>query len=225
MYYTNKGDKTMQVKFLGFTLSVSEGNRKMGDIPSVSFPPVVTCPAGVPCAKSVNGKRPPCYALKAYTQYPNVREAYDNNLKLYNHDRHLWQYMIYQYIRKYSPDAFRFNVSGDAPSPVFFKLVIEIAREFPNTQFLAFTKRYTWASDALQGDNVPGNLHIVLSAWEGMPLDNPLQLPEAHVRLKSGACGAREDAIECPGKCDACIIAGVGCYSMGKGDQVVFNEH
>ena len=38
-------------------ISISPGNQKMGFIPSVSLPPVVTCAHGCTCAKK-------CYAAK-----------------------------------------------------------------------------------------------------------------------------------------------------------------
>lgn len=34
-------------------LSISPGNKKMGAIPSVSLPPIITCPTGCKCAKKM----------------------------------------------------------------------------------------------------------------------------------------------------------------------------
>ena len=53
-------------------VSISAGNRKMGAIPSVSLPPIVTCPNCKECAKK-------CYAAKMCRIYPSVKKAYDND--------------------------------------------------------------------------------------------------------------------------------------------------
>ena len=56
------------------TVSISNGNSKMGKIPSVSLPPILTCPKGTPCAKR-------CYAKRIYNRYPSVKNAYDKELE------------------------------------------------------------------------------------------------------------------------------------------------
>ena len=56
-------------------------------------------------------------------------------------------------------------------------------------------------------------------------MDNPFQLPEAHVRYKDGTTTARPDAKECGGNCTECACTSGGCWSLHTGEQVVFNEH
>lgn len=100
----NKNTTTLKV-------SISNGNAKMGAIPSVSLPPVITCPKGAPCAAK-------CYAAKLCRIYPTVRNAYQNNLDILNQD---WE-AYWQQVRaavslsKY----FRFHVSGGYPERGLF---------------------------------------------------------------------------------------------------------
>ncbi|ETD17192.1 hypothetical protein [[Ruminococcus] lactaris] len=56
-------------------------------------------------------------------------------------------------------------------------------------------------------------------------MENPLSLPEAHVRYRDGTTTARDDAVECAGNCTECAITDGGCWSLQNGEQVVFNEH
>jgi hypothetical protein len=62
---------------------ISNGNRKMGQIPSVSLPPIVTCKNCATCAKK-------CYAAKLARIYPTVRDSYNRNLEILNEDRDAW---------------------------------------------------------------------------------------------------------------------------------------
>ena len=66
---------------------------------------------------------------------------------------------------------------------------------------------------------------MIFSAWRGLRMDNPFQLPEAHVRYKDGTTTARSDAKECGGNCTECACTSGGCWSLHTGEQVVFNEH
>lgn len=50
-------------------------------------------------------------------------------------------------------------------------------------------------------------------------------LPEAHVLYRDGTTTAREDAKKCGGNCTECACISGGCWSLKKGEQVVFKEH
>ena len=72
---------------------------------------------------------------------------------------------------------------------------------------------------------IPKNLHMVFSGWTGLEMHNQYQFPEAHVRYRDGSTTAREDAIECGGNCTECAVTDCGCWTLQRGQQVVFNEH
>ena len=88
---------------------ISKGNIKLGSIPNVNLPPIVTCESGVPCAQK-NG----CYALKAYRQYPNVRNAWNNNLNVYSMNPDFYFESICKQLGKMKNlPRFRWHSSGD----------------------------------------------------------------------------------------------------------------
>lgn len=198
-------------------VSISKGNTKMGAIPSVSLPAIVTCRKGCKCSKG-------CYAAKLERIYKNVKESYQRNLKiLIEHPDEYWR-QIKEAVAKNR--FFRFHVSGDIPTYGYLEKMVETASENPNCEILAFTKQYEYANRYLDiHGEFPKNLHLILSGWRDFVPENPYNLPEAHVRFKDGYCNAREDAIECFGNCTYCTVAGCGCWKLKKGEQVVFNQH
>ena len=91
---------------------------------------------------------------------------------------------------------------------------------------LGFTKKYEIVNDYLSsGGSFPKNLHIILSAWVGLEMQNPFCLPEAHVRYTDRTTTARDDAKLCGGNCSECACTDDGCWTLQCGEQVVFNEH
>lgn len=137
------------------TISISPGNAKMGYIPSVSLPPVVTCATGCKCAKK-------CYAAKLCRIYPSVRKAYQRNLDILNgNDLDYW-YQVNQAVRmsKY----FRFHVSGDIVDSHYFNWMVTTAENNPGSVLLAFTKQYDIVNHAIEsGITIPDNLKIIFS--------------------------------------------------------------
>ena len=57
-------------------IKISNGNSKMGKIPSVSLPSVVTCRKDCSCKEK-------CYARKIERIRPNVRDSYAANQNYY----------------------------------------------------------------------------------------------------------------------------------------------
>ena len=73
---------------------------------------------------------------------------------------------------------------------------------------------------------IPGNLHILFSEWDGMPLVNPFDFPIFTCRLKGGNKNHDDDFFKtmhkCPGNCDICKAAGRGCPA---GESSYADEH
>ena len=136
-------------------ISISPGNQKMGYIPSVSLPPVITCASGCKCAKK-------CYAAKLCRIRKSVREAYQRNLNILTQDPAAYwlQVKAAAMVTKY----FRFHVSGDIVNAEYLRNMCQLARELPGTTFLAFTKRYSLVNEYAQREEIPGNLKIIFSA-------------------------------------------------------------
>lgn len=196
-------------------ISISPGNSKMGYIPSISLPPIRTCAHGCTCAKK-------CYAAKLCRLYPNVRNAYERNLDiLLNDDMNFW-HQVNQAVRM--SQYFRFHVSGDIVDSHYFNRMVTTAEQNPNTTILAFTKQYEIVNNYLNiFGYLPENLKIIFSAWPGMPMENPHNMPVAHVIFK-GETPAENWKI-CGGNCSECACRGVGCWELKHGEHIAFYEH
>ena len=198
------------------TVKISKGNSKLGAIPSVSLPSIKTC-RNCACQEK-------CYAQKLERLRPAVRNAYQHNLEVWIKDPETYWREVEASIMM--SRFFRFHVSGDIPSFKYLVNMVEIARRQPHCEILCFTKKYNLVNELIeQGGELPGNLHMIFSGWVGLEMVNPFSLPEAHVRYRDGSTTAREDAIECSGNCTECALTEGGCWSLQKGQQVVFNEH
>lgn len=202
------------------SVSISSGNMKLGQIPSVSLPSFATC--------RVCKCREKCYAHKLERLRPTVREAYRRNLNILNNEPETyWRevegaIMLSRY--------FRFHVSGDIPNQSYFSRMSVIAQRNPHCQILCFTKKYEIVNEHIgylnaTGSKLPDNLHIIFSGWQGLEMVNPYNLPEAHVLYKDGTTTARDDAVMCGGNCTNCALTDCGCWTLGPGEQVVFKEH
>lgn len=199
-------------------VSISPGNSKLGAIPSVSLPSVLTCRADCACCQK-------CYARKLERLRPSVANAYKNNLELLRSDPDTYWREVEGAIMM--SRFFRFHVSGDIPDSPYFLRMVEVARRNPHCQILCFTKKFAIVNAAVRTGlcEIPPNLHIIFSAWKGLQMDNPYAFPEAHVRYRDGATTARPDALPCGGNCAECAVTDAGCWTLTTGQQVVFKEH
>ena len=196
-------------------VKISPGNTKMGKIPSVSLPAIKTCRA---CACHTK-----CYAHRLEKLRPTVRNAYQNNLDLYMSDPDTYWREVEAAVM--TSRYFRFHVSGDIPDESYFRNMVRVASRNPHCDILCFTKKYEIVNDFLETKPLPANLHVVFSGWVGLPMDNPHALPEAHVLYRDGTTTARADAMHCGGNCTECAITDSGCWTLKRGEQIIFNEH
>lgn len=197
-------------------VSISKGNEKLGAIQSVSLP------SGVTCKECDCGKK--CYAKRIERRRKSVREAYQNNLNILNTEPEVYWREVEAAIML--SRFFRFHVSGDIPDNVYLAHMVEIAERNKHCEILCFTKKYDIVNEFLEfGGKLPSNLHMVFSAWVGLKMDNPFLLPEAHVRYRDGSTTASEAAVQCGGNCTECAVTDGGCWTLGEGEQVIFDEH
>ena len=196
-------------------ISISRGNRKMGAIPSVSLPPIITCKHCETCAKK-------CYAAKLARIYKTTRQAWERNYNILNEDRDM--YFLQVTAAAGLSNYFRFHVSGDIVDVDYLARMCKVARHCKNTHFLAFTKNYEDVNTYFTDHKKPANLQIIFSLpFDGAKIDNPHNLPTAAVILK----GSEPDPNYkiCGGNCSECACRGVGCWELKKGDTIAFYEH
>ena len=197
-------------------VTISNGNSKMGRIPSVSTLPFITCP---PCCKCTCGEK--CYAAKLAILRPCVLASYAKNtaIAIKQPERYFMEIESVMSISKY----FRFHVSGDIMNRAYFSRMIQACIHNPNCQVLVFTKQYEivnkWIED--QG-KLPDNMHLLFSGWEGLKPENPYNLPETNVFGKEGPT---ETWLVCGGNCENCACRGLGCWQAKNGDTIAFKLH
>lgn len=198
-------------------VSISRGNSKMGSIPSVSLPAGLTCRGDCECTKK-------CYARKIERLRASVRNAYRNNYDLLTESPDIyWREVTASVMMS---RYFRFHVSGDIVDDDYLSHIVDIAEQNPHCEILCFTKKYSIVNRYLDKHQMlPTNLHMIMSAWKGLEMDNPYKLPEAHVRYRDGSTTASSKAKECGGNCTECAVTDGGCWTLKTGEQVVFNEH
>lgn len=197
---------------------ISKGNTKLGKIPNVSLPPVVTCNG---CENTCSHK---CYAQKFYKMWPTVRKAWDTNWAEYQEDSTGFFLSIREQLRKSKPRFFRWHVGGDVPDYNYFSGIVVTAEELPNTKFLLFTKQYDIVNKWVAANGIgalPNNLQLVFSMWPGVEVDNPYGFKCAWMQ-DGTETRVPESAFECGGSCVDCSA----CFSLNKIDRdVVFHVH
>ena len=196
-------------------ISISKGNSKMGEIQSVSLPPILTCASGCACAKK-------CYAARMCRRWKNTREAYTRNLEIFqtNPEEYWKQVNDALYVNRF----FRFHVAGDIPTYDYLISMVEAVRNNPHCETLVFTKRYSFVNKMLsEGITIPNNLHLVMSEWHGMDMPNPHNLPVAHVIFKGEE--PKDNWNICTGNCFECAKNKQNCWTLKNGEHVAFHEH
>ena len=195
-------------------LNVSKGNVKMGAIPSVSLPPVISCRKNAPCVKD-------CYARRMQ-RYKEVKNAYAENLDLYtnNPDSFFCQLKAALFPVRF----FRLHVAGDFIDAEYFRRCCETVAAVPTCQVLAFTKQYEIVNDYIAaGGTIPENFKIIFSTWGSWQPENPYNFPESAVIFPD--TDTPDDWKICGGNCFECACRGCGCWEIKTGETIAFYKH
>jgi len=201
-------------------VKISTSNSKLGIIPSINIPPILTCRPNCPCAKD-------CYAMKGHFRFRNVKESMAINLQRYKDDPQGYFEDIRHYINNgmITYSYFRWHSAGDIVDEQYLAGMVETAQKLQTTHFLAFTKKFELVNSFIdKGGYIPQNLHIVFSAWGAqLQINNPYNFPVAYVKFEDEESDAfiPEDAVECSGNCTSCLQ----CWNMQRGQSVFFHKH
>jgi hypothetical protein len=189
-------------------MSVSKENSKLGKLINVSLTPIKSCSKGIDCPGF-------CYALNSYRRYPNTQKSWDSNLNLYKQAPTLYQNLIEDSLKK-NPELFRWHVGGDIVDFNYFTIMVKIAKNNPNTTFLAYTKQYEYVNQ--YSKPIPDNFTIIFSEDAKKPMDNPRNYPIALVRSGMSTCPNQKDKRV---KCNTCKK----CFKLQKGELIIFDKH
>ena len=200
-------------------VKIQRGNRKTGaSCYTVSILPVIDC-------KNCSGCWFNCYDLKSDLIYPAVIEDRCKNSAIHKADpKRFWAEVDMQ-IKANFVKEMRINVGGDLEYDDFCS-VAELGRQNPKTMILFFTKNYDDINTFLDTQAFPENVRPIMSAWEGIEMDNRHNLPCSHVLYEDGRTTAPEyGSVYCGGNCSECAFEGKGCWTLKHGESVIFRAH
>lgn len=190
-------------------ISISKGNMKIGHIASFSLPPIESCIFHKYCADK-------CYAKKAYKAYTNTKNAYNRNYRIAKNNLEDLKNQLVEELRSYKHSYFRIHVSGDFYSQAYLDAWKEICKEFPNINFMAYTKAYTFDYDGM-----PKNMEVIFSTFDNMPAGTSERLRNKYNRPIALAGNSNPDKDyynHCIDDCDQCKL----CWGLSKTSKGVF---
>ena len=202
-------------------VKLQKGNKKTGpNCWTVSLLPVVDCQNCSECMLD-------CYDLKNDLIYPSVITDRCRNSVIHELDKERFWTEIDTQIKANFVTELRINVGGDLSDDDFL-WVYKLGCCNPKTKILFFTKNYKGINKFLEENEFqfPENVSPIMSVWCGMKLDNPFNLPEAHVLYEDGKTTAPIfGAVYCGGNCSECAFKGEGCWNLKRGESVIFRAH
>lgn len=203
-----------------FHVKLQKGNTKTGERSmTVSLIPVIDCPNCSECCKK-------CYDLRNDCCYPSVQKSRAINSAIHDADPARYWREIEANVIAEGCEFLRINVGGDMSDEDFYYLD-DISKRNPQCVFLFFTKNYKGINKFLdEKGEFEKNVRSMMSAWLGMEMINPHNLPCAHVMWADGSTTAPMwGAILCRGNCSECFMENDGCVKVGKNEHVVMNAH
>ena len=196
------------------TVSISEGNVKLGEVPSFSMPPGYACS---PIARKTCFMQG-CYAVNMCSFRTGTARAWAGNYLLATHDPNLCFQQINDWLDEHRPSHFRWHIGGDFLSQSYLDRVFDCAVKHKKIKFLAFSKRHD-----LDFRDKPKNLNVVFSQWPGIAnTATHGKVPMAWMQSKFDPDQRiPKDAIPCGGDCQVCFL----CWKLKPGESVVFHKH
>ena len=200
-------------------IKIQKGNNKTGEnCYTISLIPIADCVNCSGCSKT-------CYDICNVCYQPNVQNDRAKNSALHKADpERFWKEVDIQ-IKAHFVREFRINVGGDLTDEDF-AYVAELGKNNNETRILFFTKNYKGINKFLENNSFPVNVRPIMSAWLGMEMNNPNELPCSHVLWEDGTTTAPEyGAVYCGGNCSECAFHEKGCWTLKKGQHVIFKAH
>lgn len=187
---------------------LTNGNKKVEAL-LFSLPPVKSCLNHASCAAA-------CYAVKAYKQYPSVRNLWDDNFDIAKNDLFKLYDDIVAQLKTTKKKIVRIHQSGDFFSQAYIQLWADIASNFPDVIFYGYTK-VEKLLDISPLDKLP-NVNIIRSMINGQKNFGDLNYITA-LATETGADF-------CPATMGENVRCGETCFKcMEKGAKIVFLQH
>jgi len=147
-------------------MSISGGNKKLGQVPYLSLPPGETCSKEIPCYDM-------CYAQKQTGMLASVQSGYKKNLDFWKSaPDDFWKGLKSWIKLKGDITMFRFHTAGDIPSQEYLDGLIKLVAEHKDIVFILFTKKYDLKFPTPA--KLPGNLVLIFSMWPDLKFPKKL---------------------------------------------------
>lgn len=201
-------------------IKLQQGNSKTGrNVYTISLIPIADC--GFNCKECI----PECYDILNVCFQPKVQNDRARNSALHRLDIERFWDEINVGIKYNCINTLRLNVGGDVCKEDL-PLINKVARENPKCDILFFTKSYEEVNEFLNENVFESNVHCIMSAWKNTKMDNPHNLPVSHVLYIDGSTTAPEyGSYYCQGNCAHCHYNEEGCWTLKKGESVIFPAH
>lgn len=200
-------------------IRLQQGNTKTGkNCWTVSLIPILDCVNCTECKYN-------CYDICNVCFQPAVQNDRARNSAVHKADpERFWNEVDAQIKANYVMEL-RINIGGDLTNDDF-EYVKVLGEKNPKTKILFFTKNYDGINKYLNNNSFPDNVSVLMSAWIGMEMDNPHNLPCSHVLWEDGSTTApKYGAVYCGGNCSECAFKGEGCWNLKHGEHVIFKAH
>ena len=195
------------------------GNSKTGvNCWTISLIPIADCYNCSECMKD-------CYDINNVCYQPCVQNDRARNSALHKVDIAEYWRQVEQFVKENFVQELRINVGGDL-NYEDFGYIKAMAKRCSRTDILFFTKSYDDLNRFLDGNKFPKNVKAIMSRWCGVECDNRHNIPESHVLYEDGRTTAPEFGSKfCGGNCSECHFNGDGCWTLKKGESVIFQAH
>lgn len=200
-------------------VKLQQGNSKTGkNVYTVSLIPIADCTNCMECMRE-------CYDIINVCFQPSVQKDRARNSAIHHMDiERFWQEVDYGIKANYV-QTLRLNIGGDIIADDL-PYINKIAKENPKCQILFFTKTYNAVNNYLDKNSFEPNIHCIFSAWKNTEMDNKHNLPVSHVLYEDGTTTAPEYGSHyCQGNCSGCFYNEEGCFTLKKGESVIFPAH
>lgn len=196
---------------------ISNGNRKTGEVRSVSLPSVVFCKNCEKCKKS-------CYDFRNVMFQTRTVKSRARNAAILVKDRDRYFDEISKSLFK--DRFFRWHVGGEIVDLDYLERMVKVAQENSHCTFLVFTKMYDIVNEYMDKHHeMISNLRVLFSAWEGVEMNNPYNFPTTHVMRTEEQAKAHKGAKFCSGNCTECARVGELCWVAKQGEEILFPIH
>lgn len=231
--YAINGFKTILTNEVQAKLHITDGNSKTGNCGAYGHSIGETCRHDCECFTKKK-----CYGMNGFYLFMSNQLYLAENLKYFRtYGPEGMRKAINETLAKKKYQAFRWFTVGDIVNMAFLQMMIDIAKDNPNIEFWAYTKKYLLVNAYCLKygvNSIPSNLKIIFSHWlneDGSYLEmlNPYEFPTSEFIPYGMEYLADNVTYICPcsdpNTFKTCINCDHPCYRLEHGQSMALLEH